>query len=252
MEKIYKNFRILVAEDYEKVSSMAADIIAKQVSSKITSVLGLATGSTPVGAYQDLARLNKLGVVDFEKVTTFNLDEYYPINKKNNQSYDYFMKDNLFNHINIAPGNTFIPNGEAADAAKECLEYESRIESAGGIDLQLLGIGLNGHIGFNEPADIFPQITHHVKLDDSTIKANSRFFDNANDVPKHALTMGVGTIMRSAQILLLISGAGKAEIAQKVIFGDITPKVPGTALQLHRSVTVILDKPAAEKVTPML
>ena len=252
MEKIHRHFRIIVVEDYEKMGVLAAGQFAKQIASKPASIIGLATGSTPLSTYKNLIELCGRGEVDFKNVTSFNLDEYYPIKKSSLQSYDYFMRENLFDYINIAPENVFIPDGEAVDAEKACRDYESRIKNAGGIDLQLLGLGNNGHIGFNEPSDVFPKTTHCVTLDEITIKANARFFDSADDVPKQALSMGIGTIMDADHILLLISGAAKADIAGKVLFGDITPRVPGSVLQLHRSVTVILDKGAAEQVVSYL
>ena len=252
MEKMYKNFEIVITPDYESLSRRAAEIIAAQITAKPDSVLGLATGSTPIGTYRNLVSMYKENKIDFAKVTTFNLDEYHPIKKSDRQSYIHFMKDNLFNHVNIPPENAHIQSGEAEDVHGECVQYERLIENAGGIDLQLLGLGHNGHLGFNEPDDIFPQSTHYVALDESTITANSRMFDSIDDVPRHAITMGIGTIMQAEQILILISGTGKAEIAEKIIFGDITPKVPGSVLQLHRSVTVILDADAAEAVAKHL
>ena len=252
MEKNYKNFRIIVADSYEDMGVLAADIITKQIISKPASVLGLATGSTPISTYKSLINLHKGGVVSFGDVSTFNLDEYHPIRKINNQSYAYYMNEKLFSHIDLLLQNAFIPNGETKDLSKECLEYEQRIADLGGIDLQILGLGNNGHIGFNEPADVFPNATHHVALDESTIKANARFFVDEADVPKHAITMGIGTIMQSKHILVLISGEAKADIAEKVIFGDITPKIPGSVLQLHQAVTVILDMEAGEKVLRLI
>jgi len=252
MEAVYRNFKIIVVEDSEKMGVLAAGQFAKQIASKPSSVIGLATGSTPLSTYKNLIALCGRGEIDFKSVTSFNLDEYYPIKKSNTQSYDYFMRDNLFNYINIAPENIFIPDGEADDAERACWDYEVLIKNAGGIDLQLLGLGNNGHIGFNEPCDAFPKATHCVTLDESTIEANARFFDSAADVPRQALSMGIGTIMDAKHILLLISGAAKADIARKVLFGDITPKVPGSVLQLHRSVTVILDEGAAEQAMSYL
>ena len=252
METLYRKLKIIITENYEKMSILAAKQIAGQINSKAATVLGLATGSTPLGAYRYLIDLYNKGKVDFKRVVSFNLDEYYPIKQSAPQSYDTFMKQNLFNHVNIHLENTFIPDGQAADAAKACQDYETRIEGAGGIDLQLLGLGFNGHIGFNEPGSVFAKVTHCVTLDESTIKANARFFASDQDVPKRALTMGIGSIMRANHILMLISGPAKADIAEKIIFGDITPKVPGSVLQLHRSVTVILDKGAGEKVSARL
>lgn len=245
MEKQYGNFRVIVTKDYEALSAAAADIVAAQIGAKPDSVLGLATGSTPVGTYACLIEKHNGGGLDFSQITSFNLDEYYPIKKEDDQSYAYFMNDNLFNHVNANPANINIPSGEASDAAAECAAYETKIDKKGGIDLQVLGLGLNGHIGFNEPAPSFAKTTHHTALDPSTVAANARFFASEADVPKHALTMGIGTIFKARHILLLISGAAKAKIAKEVIFGPITPQVPGSALQLHPKVTVVLDEAAA-------
>ncbi|MCL1882831.1 MAG: glucosamine-6-phosphate deaminase [Defluviitaleaceae bacterium] len=241
----FNNISVFVEEDYAALSRRAAQIIMAKVESAPRVVLGLATGSTPVGTYEELIRLHKVADTDFSNVTTFNLDEYFPIKKESDQSYAYFMKKNLFDFINIPENQTNIPNGEAADYKKECIDYEARIAAAGGIDLQLLGIGNNGHIGFNEPADEFIANTHYVKLDDSTIKANARFFESESDVPRYSLTMGIKTIMSARNILLLVSGAGKAEIIHKTISGPITPKTPASILQLHPSVTIVADKDAA-------
>jgi len=249
MEKKVRNFHILVENNYDALSGAAARIITEQIASKSDSVIGLATGSTPIGAYAKLVNAHKTGTLDFSGITTFNLDEYYPINPDNDQSYAYFMREQLYKYVNINAANTNIPSGTAADPAAECATYEAKIAAFGGIDLQLLGLGLNGHIGFNEPADHFPAITHHVALDASTIAANSRFFANADDVPKHALTMGIGTIFQARHILLLISGAAKAKTAHHVLFGPIMPQVPGSALQLHPNVTVILDEAAATQIS---
>jgi glucosamine-6-phosphate deaminase len=238
------NMSVIIAEDYDALSAAAADIIETQIRVKAESVLGMATGSTPVGTYKELVAKRP----DFSKVLCFNLDEYYPIKACNNQSYSYFMKQNLFNHVNINLNNVHIPSGEADDPVLECLRYEDMIRDAGGIDLQLLGLGLNGHIGFNEPDTFFPKTTHFAPLAESTIAANARFFDSADEVPKHAITMGIGTIFAAKHILLLISGKAKADIAEAVIQGDITPQVPGSVLQLHKAVTVILDREAAKNI----
>jgi len=252
MEKQHRNIRILIEDNYEDASTAAGDLIAEQVKKKPDSVLGFATGSTPIGAYERLIALYKSGQLDFSNITTFNLDEYYPIERSHVQSYHHFMHETLFQHINIDPRNTHVPSGEATNADAECVRYENAIDAAAGIDLQLLGIGLNGHIGFNEPNTIFPKATHCVDLDASTIKANSRFFPSAADVPRQALTMGIGTIFQAEQILLLITGASKAEITEKVIFGEIDPQVAGSSLQLHPNVTVILDAAAGERVKDRL
>ena len=190
--------------------------------------------------------------LDFSHITTFNLDEYHPIAKSNPQSYDYFMKENLFNHVGIDPARTHIPNGECEDPHLECAEYEAKIAAAGGIDLQLIGIGLNGHIGFNEPSNHFTRSTNYIELTDSTIQANRRFFASEKDVPRHALTMGIRTIMSARKILLIANGELKAGILEKVLFGDIMPQVPASVLQLHRDVTVVLDKYASTYIAPRL
>ena len=252
MGKNYKNFKIVIKDDYDGASVAAANIIADFVAANPAGVLGLATGSTPEGAYAKLIEAHRAGKADFSRIVSFNLDEYHPIEKTNSQSYDYFMRNKLFNHINIDPTNIHLPNGEASDPAVECAEYEAKIASAGGIGLQLLGIGVNGHIGFNEPAAAFSRATNHVTLDASTIEANSRFFDNADQVPKHALTMGIGTIFSAKQILIVVTGSGKADIIEKAVFGDIDPQVPASILQLHPDVTLVMDAAAAKKVTAHL
>ena len=245
------HIKIFVEKDYDALSQRAASIIAAQIQKKPDSVLGLATGSTPLGTYEKLVAQHKSGRLDFGQISAFNLDEYYPIKKGNDQSYFYFMHENLFRHVNVNPARLSIPSGEAADSNAECMAYEKKIANAGGIDLQLLGLGLNGHIGFNEPCDKFMEITHLVDLDESTIEANARFFESADEVPRKALTMGIGTIMQSREVLLLISGAKKAEIAKQVLFGDITPQVPGSALRFHHNVTVVLDEEAGRLVAPL-
>lgn len=222
------------------MSKAAAVIIGAKVAGKPDGVLGFATGGTPVGTYAELVAMNKSGVLDFSRITTFNLDEYFgnPVTDKN--SYYYFMHDNLFNHINIKKENVHLPDGMAPDAEKECKRYEAAIEAAGGIDLQLLGIGHNGHIGFNEPSDVFISETNYIKLTDSTIEANSRYYASRDEVPKFALSMGIGTIMKAKSILMLISGKDKKEIAEKALYGPVTPQVPASILQFHQNCTVIL------------
>jgi len=236
------NINVIVVRNYDEMSEVAGKIMAEQIKTKPDSVLGLATGSTPIGTYKYLVGAG----LDFSGIRAFNLDEYYPLAQSNNQSYYHFMNENLFNHVNILKGNFDIPNGEASDPVAECQRYENAIKGLGGIDLQLLGLGNNGHIGFNEPDSHFSKATHHVALDQSTIDANSRLFDSLDDVPKHALTMGIGTIMNARKIVTLISGAGKADIAKAVICGNIDPQVPGSVLQLHQNVTIILDEEAAK------
>jgi len=242
----------MVVEDYAALSRACAGLVAAQIAKKPNSVIGFATGSSPVGTYSELVRLHKEEGLDFSGVTSVNLDEYYPIKKSNDQSYDYFMKDQLFNHVNMNLANMYIPNGEAADIAAECAAYEAKIEELGGVDFQILGIGLNGHIGFNEPEPTFPAHTHLIELDPVTIEANTRFFASKADVPRHAITMGVGTIMAAETIMMMISGAKKADIAKQTVLGKITPDVPASVLQLHRNVIIVLDKDAAAALVPCL
>ena len=240
------NIKIYAEDTYEDMSAKAAEIFSEELKKKPNGVYGFATGSTPVGLYKELIKLHKTEGIDFSNVTTFNLDEYYPIKKENNQSYDYFMKENLFNHINVKFDNVNIPNGEAADVSEECVKYEEKIKNSGGIDLQVIGIGENGHIGFNEPAKGFTKITNYIPLTESTINANARFFNTADEVPKHALTMGIQTIMKAKKILLVANSAKKKEILHKALFGEITPEVPASILQLHPDVTVVVDKEAMD------
>ena len=248
--KRYKKsgINIVVVDNYDEMSKYAANILSAQVVINPRSVLGLATGGTPVGMYKELVDMHEKGYVDFREVMTFNLDEYYPIDRSSDQSYYYYMNENLFKHINVTDDNINIPNGMVDDVENECLQYEHRIHEAGGIDLQVLGIGPNGHIGFNEPDDKFEAGTHLVELDQHTIEANSRFFDSINEVPTKALSMGIKTIMKAKKIILLANGEGKAGIIKEMITGDITPKVPASILQLHPDVTVIVDKDAAKEL----
>ncbi len=233
--------QFIKVENYEQLNEKAAEIIADVVISKPDCVLGLATGSSPVGTYKKLIEWNKDGKVDFSKVMTINLDEYEGLDGEHDQSYRYFMNDNLFNHINIDKANTFVPNGKAEDIDAECKSYDERINKVG-IDIQLLGIGLDGHIGFNEPDEFFTKETHKVVLDESTIVANARFFESIDDVPKTALTMGMGGIMSAKKVLLIANGQSKKDILEKAFFGPITPKVPASILQLHNDVTVIFSE----------
>jgi glucosamine-6-phosphate deaminase len=229
-------------ESYDILSRKAANIIAAQVISKPNCVLGLATGSSPVGTYKILGDYCSAGDLDFSNVTSVNLDEYVGLDSKNDQSYRYFMNNNLFEKINIDITRTFVPNGCADDLEAECKSYDALIESLGGIDLQLLGIGLDGHIGFNEPDEVFTKETHVVKLDESTIDANARFFKSREDVPTSAVTMGMGAIMKAKRVLLIANGKAKKEIVEKAFFGPITPKVPASILQLHPDLTVIYSE----------
>ena len=230
------------------MSERAGNIVASQVILKPNSILGLATGSTPLEMYKYLIELYNKGVLDFHNVTTFNLDEYHRISPSSPQSYTYYMMENLFNHINIPRKNINIPNGDAIDVDKECLNYAKKLESLGPIDLQVLGIGPNGHIGFNESCDHFPVGTHLAKLTEDTIQANSRFFDSVDDMPRTAITVGIRDIMLSKKILLLANGLGKADIIAQALKGKVTPSVPASILQLHPDVTVILDSEAASKL----
>ncbi|HYE11220.1 MAG TPA: glucosamine-6-phosphate deaminase [Patescibacteria group bacterium] len=240
--------RIVIAKDYDELSKKAANLLASQITLKPNSVLGLATGSTPVGAYNELVRIYKEGDINFTEVVTFNLDEYYGLDKENPQSYYYFMMENLFKHVNMNKRNIHIPDGRAKDIELECVEYENRIKQAGGIDLQLLGIGRNGHIGFNEPDVKFEAQTHLVTLDEDTIEANSRFFTALDEVPRKAISMGIKTIMHSRKIILLASGEEKAETINSMINGKITPELPASVLQLHPDVVVLLDEKAASRL----
>ena len=241
--------RIIATKDYTELSRAAASLIAAQVVAKPDSVLGLATGSSPIGAYQKLIEWYKAGALDFSACSSLNLDEYVGLTKDNDQSYAYFMRTNLFDHINIKPENLNIPDGMNPDAAGECARYDAVIEKFGGADLQLLGIGRNGHIGFNEPDDHFVKETHVVDLAESTIDANSRFFATRDDVPKQAISMGIGAIMGAKKVLLVASGEEKADAVYHSVCGSITPKCPGSILQLHKNVVLVADEAALSKLT---
>lgn len=240
--KIYK------AKDYKDMSRKAANIISAQVIMKPNCVLGLATGSTPIGTYDQLVEWYNKGDLDFSEVTTVNLDEYKGLPRTNDQSYYYFMHQHLFDRVNIDPERTNVPNGMEPDAEKECGRYEELIRSLGGVDLQLLGLGHNGHIGFNEPGEAFEKETHCVDLTESTIEANKRFFASADDVPKQAYTMGIKTIMQAKKILIVVNGENKADIVGRAFFGPVTPEVPASILQLHNDVTLVGDEEALAKI----
>lgn len=240
--------RICRANDYKDMSRKAANIISAQMIMKPDCTLGLATGSSPEGVYAQLVEWYEKGDLDFSEVTTVNLDEYKGLEKENDQSYDYFMHKHLFDKVNINLEKTFLPDGTNLDSEAECARYEEQIESLGGVDLQLLGIGRNGHIGFNEPGDAFEKTTHCVELQESTIEANKRFFASADDVPKQAYSMGIGTILKAKKILIVASGEEKAEAVKNSFFGPITPKVPGSILQLHPDVTLVADEAALSKI----
>ena len=234
--------KIIRTKDYYYASRAAANLISAQVIMKPNCVLGLATGSTPVGTYEQLIRWYQKGDIDFSQVTSINLDEYKGLSPENEQSYRYFMNKHLFMSINIRPENTFVPNGLEADSKKACDDYNRIITEKGGIDLQLLGLGLNGHIGFNEPGDAFESETHCVDLTESTINANARFFETLDEVPKQAYTMGIKSIMQAKKVVLVATGAAKAEIVRDAFFGPITPQVPASVLQLHNDVTLVGDE----------
>ena len=240
--KIYK------AKDYKDMSRKAANIISAQVIMKPNCVLGLATGSTPIGTYDQLVEWYNKGDLDFSEVTTVNLDEYKGLPRTTDQSYYYFMHQHLFDRVNIDPERTNVPNGMEPDAEKECGRYEELIRSLGGVDLQLLGLGHNGHIGFNEPGEAFEKETHCVDLTESTIEANKRFFASADDVPKQAYTMGIKTIMQAKKILIVVNGENKADIVERAFFGPVTPEVPASILQLHNDVTLVGDEAALAKI----
>ncbi len=235
---------IIRANDYEEMSRQAANIMAAQIILKNDSVLGLATGSTPIGMYQELVRRHEAGDLDFSKVRSVNLDEYVGLERTHDQSYYYFMNDNLFKHVNIDPAQTFLPDGTNQDTEAECRRYHEVILGMGGVDMQLLGIGGNGHIGFNEPADAFAARTHCVRLTESTIKANARFFASEEDVPRYAISMGIGEIMAAKKILILASGKAKAEAIKGMVAGPVSPQMPASILQFHPDVTLVADKEA--------
>lgn len=240
--------RIIRTRDYKQMSRDAANIISAQVILKPDSVLGLATGSSPLGAYEQLIEWYVKGDLDFSRVSTVNLDEYVGLGFDNRESYRRFMYDNLFGRINIDPGNINIPNGCAADPEAECARYDGVLRRLGGIDLQLLGLGVNGHIGFNEPADLFAKGTHVVHLSDSTIEANKRFFDKAEDVPRAAVTMGIFDIIQADRVLMVASGQNKARAVKDAFFGPITPRVPASILQFHKDFTLVADEAALSLV----
>ena len=238
--------RIYKATDYNDMSRKAANIISAQIIMKPNCVLGLATGSSPVGTYKQLIEWYKKGDLDFSQVTSINLDEYKGLSPENDQSYRYFMSTNLFNHVNINKENVHVPDGVGFEAGEAGKAYEELMAKTGQVEIQLLGLGCNGHIGFNEPADEFTKVTGEIDLTDSTIEANKRFFEKKEDVPRKAVSMGIGTIMRAKKIVLLVNGENKAEILKEVVNGPVTPKVPGSILQFHPHVTVICDEEAAK------
>ena len=240
--------RIIKTKSYEEMSKKAANIIASVVTLKPDCMLGLATGSSPIGTYDELVKKYEAGDLDFSEVTTVNLDEYKGLPKENEQSYYYFMHEYLFDKVNIDPEKTYLPDGTNLNSEEEAARYEALVQSLGTVDLQLLGLGRNGHIGFNEPDSAFAQTTHCVDLTESTIEANKRFFASADDVPRQAYTMGIGTIMRAKKILLIVNGEAKADIVAKAFFGPVTPEVPASILQLHNDVVIVGDKAALSKI----
>lgn len=240
--------RVYITKDYDELSKRAAAIVAQQIRQKPNSVLGLPTGSTPIGPYKELIRMHREEGLDFSKVTTFNMDEYYGLSPDHEQSYHYFMRQNLFNHINIDPRNVHIPNGRAEDVNAFCQWYEDEIRRRGGIDLQLAGIGSDGHIAFNEPGSSLGSRTRIKTLTQQTIEDNARFFEKPEDVPQYALTVGVGTVMEARKILFMANGEKKADIIAKFIEGPVTAEVTASVLQMHPWVTVILDKAAGSRL----
>jgi glucosamine-6-phosphate deaminase len=240
--------QVIIKDNYEQMSSEAAKIIRDAIHLKPNLVLGLATGSTPIGTYKELIRMHKAGELDFSKVITFNLDEYVGLPSNHDQSYHYFMHENLFNHININPANVHVPSGVVKDFHRYCQWYEDEIAKVGGVDLQVLGIGSDGHIGFNEPGSSLASRTMIVTLTEETINDNARFFEHPGDVPRFAITMGVGTIMEAKHCLLLANGEKKADPVEALVEGPITSQVTASALQMHPHATVIVDNAAASKL----
>ncbi|MGG7143864.1 glucosamine-6-phosphate deaminase [Clostridium nigeriense] len=238
--------KVIVTKNYEELSKVAANEMAEVVKNNPKAILGLATGGSPIGMYKELIKMNKEGEIDFSNVTTVNLDEYVGLSGDHPQSYRYFMNDNLFNHINIDKKNTYVPNGLAKDVEEECKNYDSKIAQLGGTDVQLLGIGNNGHIAFNEPDNALVSGTHLTNLTEDTIKANARFFDSIDEVPKTALTMGLGGIMKSKRIIVIASGESKAKAVKSMVNGKISTNMPASMLQMHRDVVVIIDEAAAK------
>ena len=241
--------KIIVVNNYEEMSERAAEIFAGVINNKPDAVLGLATGDTPLGLYENLAKKYKYGELDFSRVKSVNLDEYYPIDPENDQSYRYFMNKNFFSKININLKNTYVPDGSTKKVEAFCHEYESIIDSLGGIDIQILGIGRNGHIGFNEPSvEGLHAYTHLTELTPSTVEANSRFFASADLVPKHAITMGIKSVFKAKKIVLLASGNAKADAIREMLRGRISTLCPASVLSLHQDVTLICDKEAYSKI----
>ena len=237
--------RVIIRKTYEEISKEASVLLKKRIAKKENFVLGLATGSSPLGLYKELARMNKEEGLSFKNVKTFNLDEYYGLDPEHPQSYRYFMNTNLFDHIDIDKTNTHVPEGNSVNTEEFCRQYEENIKNAGGIDLQVLGIGGDGHIAFNEPGSSLGSRTRIVTLDEHTISDNSRFFEKIEDVPKFAISMGVGTILESKEIIFIANGKGKAEVVAKALEGPVTSMITASVLQLHPKVSIFLDEEAA-------
>lgn len=244
--------RVICAKDYHDVSRKAANIISAQIIMKPDCVLGLATGSSPIGTYAQLIKWYEKGDLDFSHVRTVNLDEYVGLSVIHPQSYAYFMRHNLFDHVNIDISNTNIPNGMDPNAKKECNRYDHVIRGLGGVDLQLLGLGANGHIGFNEPGEEFIKGTHRVELTDITVNANARFFESRDDVPRSAYTMGILDIIQAKKVVMVANGEGKAQAVKDAFWGPVTPKVPASILQLHPDFTLVADEAALSLVMDLL
>lgn len=237
--------KVLVEKNYDEMSKKASEFIAKEVKNNPNTILGLATGSTPIGTYKELIRMHKEENLDFSNIKTFNLDEYVGLDGNHPNSYRYFMDEELFNHINIKKENTNVPDGKTEDLLGFCKDYDNRINEAGGVDLQILGIGSNGHIAFNEPAEELPSNTSIAKLTEETINANARFFDSIDEVPKVAISMGIGSILKAKKIILLANGKGKAEAIKKLLSSDkVSTRLPASFLHLHPDVTIIVDEDA--------
>lgn len=241
--------KVIVCQNYQHLSDYAKDKVIEVINSKEKPVLGLATGSTPEGMYQALIEAYKDNKVSFKNVTTFNLDEYIGLKKEDPNSYQHFMDEHFFNHVDIDQSETYLPPGNTSDHQQACLDYEKNMHQHDDIDLQVLGVGINGHIGFNEPGTDFDTRTHVIELDASTREANARFFDSLDEVPTHAITMGIATIMESKQIILMASGDSKKEAVKRLMEGDITPDFPASVLHRHPHVTVVLDREAASLLT---
>ncbi len=236
--------KTVVTNSYDEMSMAAAKEIAKQILAKPDSVIGFATGSTPIGLYKELIRYHEEGIVDFSKITAFNLDEYIGLDRSSDQSYVTFMAENLFDAINLPLASRNIPSGVADDMEAECMRYEQAIEACGGVDIQILGIGRNGHIGFNEPGTPLDTITHTLDLTEETIDDNTRFFEKKSDVPTRAVSMGMKTIMRARKVILLASGENKRDAINGTVNGKIDIAVPASILQLHPDALVVTDKEA--------